>query len=242
MPTPILTAYDIVQQAAPAAPAAGTVRLYAGTDGKLYAKDPAGNVYDLTATGGGAAVATPTFYGRASTYRIPGRAGTTGQNLMTLWNGSASKVVRVKAVALDVIQQAVKAVTVLPPTIRFYRITSAPTGGVTVTKNAGDTSLTSDLNVSVQQDASADAVSAGTALAATLSGGVLTEEFAPRISAIGTVTAQAMYEMFDRDIFFDTQEVVIRPSQGLLLRLDYTLATQNPTTDQWIATVIWTEE
>lgn len=182
------------------------------------------------------------FIGRASTYRIPGRAGTANQNLLAMWNGSASKVVKVTAVGVDLVQQAVKAATVLPPMIRFYRLLASYTNGTTVTKNAVDTALSSDAGITIGQDASADGTNSASGLAATVSGGALTQEFAPRLVAIGTTPATNLYEPFDKEIFFDADPLILRPSTGFLLRLDYTLATQNPTTDMWLANLIWTEE
>jgi hypothetical protein len=209
----------------------------AGKKLKTFA-DAAGEHYQQITLGDPAVL----FRGRASTLRTPGRAGTTGQNLSAIWNGSATRVVRVKACAVDLSQSVVKAVTVLPPLVRFFRIGAAPTGGASATKNAEDTALTSDAGVAVTMDASADGTSAATAIAATTSGGALTQTFAPRLLAIGTTPATNLYEPFDREIFFDSSAVVLRPSQGLLLRLDYNVATMNPITDMWTAAWIWTEE
>jgi len=179
---------------------------------------------------------TPTYKGRASTLRTPGRAGTANANIMTLWNGSGAKIVRVNGIGIDLTTTVVKAVTVLPPIVRIYRVTAAPTNGATLTKAAEDSTLSSDANIVLRGDASADGTLAASALAATASGGALTQEFAPRL-----ITA-AGYEMFDKTLFFDMYPLIIRPNEGFLVRLDYTLATQNPATDMWIAHVMWTEE
>jgi hypothetical protein len=183
-----------------------------------------------------------TFRGRASTFRTPGRAGTANQNLSALWNGSTTKVCRIRGCGVDLLQQATKALTVIPPVIRFYRFTTAPTGGTTATKNAVDTNLSSDANVLIYGDASADGTSSAAAIAVTTSGGSFTQEFAPRLLTSGTTPATNLYEMFDKEIYFDVDDVVVRPSQGILLRLDYTVATANPTTDMWVVNWLWTEE
>jgi hypothetical protein len=235
----LLTQWDIPQQADPPNPATGFVRVYAGIDGKLYARDPAGLEYDLTAVGagdGGAAPVAVTYRGRASTPITPGRAGTANQPIMAFWNGSASKIARITAMGVALYQTVIKAVTVPPPIIRFYRTATAPVNGVAISKVSIDTALSSDLNISIKGDASADRTSGASALAQTTTGGALTQECAPRM-----ITA-AGYEMFDRDIFFDLDDVVCRPNEGLLMRLDYNLATSNPITDMWIASLIWTEE
>lgn len=183
------------------------------------------------------------FTGRAATFRTPGRAGTANHPIFGFFNGSLTRVCRIKTIAVDLLTTAPKAATVVPAIIRFYRITAAPLNGVTLTKVAQDTAQSSDANVVLRGDASADGTSATLALAATVSGGALTQEYAPRIVSSATApTSYASYEMFDRDIFFDTSEVVCRPSEGLVLRLDYTVATANPTTDHWLVGCIWTEE
>ena len=49
---------DVAEQTAPATPASGRMRVYAKSDGKLYAKNDAGTEYELTGGGGGGGVYT----------------------------------------------------------------------------------------------------------------------------------------------------------------------------------------
>lgn len=175
---------------------------------------------------------------RSATPRTPGRAGVVGQKIMTLWNGTASNVIELQFVGIDLYQTVVKAITVAPPVIRLARITAMATGG----SSAGtgkvplDTSFSSYAGVTVTADASADGTLATTALAATTLGtNVLTQEYAPRyITAAG-------YEPADRIEFLLNGNIIIRPSQGIALYLDYTATTQNPATDMWIGTMQWEE-
>lgn len=178
-----------------------------------------------------------TYKGKVQTFRTPGRAGTTGQKIFALHNATGStKVLKVNAVTVDIVQTAAKAVTVLPPVIRVYRVTVLPTNGTAGTKVARDTALTSSASVTVFQDASADGTSSASALTATLpAGNVLTQEFAPRL-----ITA-AGYEMFDRTQFFKDSVVTLRALEGIVVSLDYTLATQNPTSDMWVVGCEWDE-
>lgn len=180
--------------------------------------------------------------GRVATFRTPGRAGTTGANLLAFWNGSASRACKILFGGVDLVQTAVRAATVVPPVVRWYRMTAAPTNGTVLTKALEDTSGASDANITVRGDASADGTLSATALTATAVGGPITHEFAPRLLAIGTSPATNLYEPFDKCEFFDRSPVVIRPSEGLLCRLDYTVATANPATDFWIVNLIWNEE
>ena len=176
---------------------------------------------------------TATYKGRACGFRTPARVALT-QPIFTFWNGSASKICRIKYVGVDAISTAIKAATVIPALVRFYRCTAAPTNGATVTKAPEDSTLTSDANIIIRCDASADGTIAASALAATAVGGALTQEYAPRL-----ITA-AGYEMFDKSEFFQTSEIVLRPSEGLIVRLE---APANMViTDHYIVNTIWTEE
>jgi hypothetical protein len=180
-----------------------------------------------------------TFLGSAQTFRIPGRAGTTGQKLMSLHNATGSTIVaRLTKVTVDLVATVIKAVTVLPPVIRVYKVTVLPTNGTAVTKVSRDSGLSGpDTHITVLGDASADGTNSTTALTATLpAGAVLTQEFAPRL-----ITA-AGYEMFDRTEFLnDGEEIVLHALEGVVVMLDYVLATQNPVTDMWVVGMQWKE-
>lgn len=183
------------------------------------------------------------YTGRSATYRTPGRAGTTGQNLMAIWNTAGSPITcDVHLVTIDLYQTVVKAATVPPPVIRVCRITAQPTGGTAGFKNAEETANTTSTNITTYQDASADGTSSGTALTTTAvpansASVALTQEYAPRmLTAVG-------YEMSDRIELLDSSLgcISLRGGEGLVIRLEYNLATMNPVTDQWITTVRWEE-
>jgi len=178
------------------------------------------------------------FHGRFQTFRIPGRAGTTGQKLAALHNATGSPVlVDVNRVTVDLAMTAAKAVTVLPPIIRLSRFTALPTGGSIGFKAKIDTTETSDANLTVLQDAASDGTSSATQLAVTVPlGNVLSQEFAPRL-----ITA-AGYEMADRLTFFEGEtRITLRALEGLTVELIYNLATMNPITDMWIVGFDWAE-
>jgi len=180
------------------------------------------------------------YSGKAATFRIPGRAGTVGQKLFSIHNATGSTIVaEVHKITIDLVQTVVKAVTVLPPVIRLWKVTVLPSAGTACTKVAEDSSSTAtSASVTVLQDASADGTSSATALTATLPAGtVVSQEFAPRL-----ITA-AGYEMFDRTEFMSDplESVVLRPLEGLVVFADYVLATQNPITDMWLVGCRWEE-
>ncbi len=178
-----------------------------------------------------------TYTGRVSTFRTPGRAGTTGQKIFALHNATGSTVlVEVRKVAIDLAMTVVKALTVLPPIIRVHRVTVLPTNGTAGAKAPLDTTQTSSASVTVFGDASADGTSSAAALAATIpAGSILSQEYAPRF-----ITA-AGYEMFDRAELLEDRGIILRALEGIVVNLDYTAAGQNPTTDMWTVSCEWAE-
>jgi hypothetical protein len=178
------------------------------------------------------------FNGRYTTLRTIGRAGTTGQNLASIWNAAGSTVnVNVKFVGYDIAVTVVKAITVLPPVLRLHKLTTIPTGGTAGYKVAVNSALTSNASVTTLQDAATDTTLSATALGftQTTAASGLTQEWAPRL------ISGAGYEMGDRLEFLGNGDVTLRPGEGLGVRLDYTLATQNPATDIHIVTMLWEE-
>lgn len=180
-----------------------------------------------------------TYYGKVSTFRIPGRAGTVGQKLFSIHNATGSTIkVDVEKITVDLVQTVVKAVTVLPPVIRIWKVTVLPTNGTAGTKTPMNSSLTSSASLTVLQDALSDGSSSASALTATLPAGtVVSQEFASRL-----ITA-AGFEMMDRAEFLSGQDeiVTLNALEGLVVFADYVLATQNPITDMWIVGCRWTE-
>ena len=183
------------------------------------------------------AEASVLFKGRACSFRTPGRAGTAGQKILSLHNTTASPVtITINKVFVDLIQTVIKAITVAPPIVRLWKVTVLPTNGTALAKNKIGGSTTSNDAVTVLGDASADGTGSGTTLTATLpAGAILTQQFAPRyITAVG-------YEEADRMEFLGGTKITLGALEGVVLFLDYTLATQNPVSDQWVAGVEWTE-
>lgn len=175
-----------------------------------------------------------TYQGRCSTFRITARTTAT-QNLLTIWNGSATNLVAVNRVLFDTYMTAVKAITAHPQIVRVSRITAAPTNGTAMTKVAIDTAQTSDAAVVVTGDASADGTNSASALTATPAG-VLTQEVVSRI--VGTLGA--VFEPADRmEFFVGATDVILRQNQGLVLHLAAPAA--QVATDFFVAVVDWEE-
>lgn len=180
-----------------------------------------------------------TYKGRVATFRTTGRAGTIGQKLFAIHNATDSAVmVKVNRIKVDVVNTAVRAIGVEPALIRLWKFTAVPTNGTQLTKVPRDSSLTSSSSVTVWGDASADKTGSGTTLTITLPAGTFfSEEYGPRnFTAVGQEGA-------DRITFLEgeTDEVMLRPLEGVCVFLDYATATFNPVTDFWTATCDWEE-
>lgn len=175
------------------------------------------------------------FRGRSCSFRMPGRAGTTGQKIAAIWNAAGSAVlVKVGEVRVDVTATAAK--VVLQPVVRIHRITAIPASGTAGPKTGFDSALSSNASVTTYQDASADGTSSATALTITIpANSMLAQEFAPRVLTL------VGYEAADRMAFLESGQTVLRAGEGLAVFLDYTLATANPTSDMWTTSIDWIE-
>jgi len=173
------------------------------------------------------------YRGRAGTFRIPGLAGTTGQKLLSIHNATGSTtIVDIEHITMDVYQTAAKLVA--PPILRAHRVTVLPSGGAALGKVAEDSSLTSSASVTLLQGASADGT--GVALVATIpAASILTQEHVPRALTL------AGYEPADRVEFLAAGPITLRALEGIVLNLDYTVATSNPITDMYVLGIKWSE-
>lgn len=190
-----------------------------------------------------------TFKGRASGFRTPGRAGTTGQKVLALHNATGSLVlVDVQKILLDFITTVAigKVGTIIPPIVRMWKFTAVPTNGTALTKQAEDTAGgASSSAVTVWGDASADGTGSATALTVTLPAGTFMSQMTAPNRVFGTTGSGTNPWMEDagRMVFFpDSDEfITLRALEGICVFLDYTVATANPTTDFWIPSIRWTE-
>lgn len=214
----------------------GIVGNDSGADGKLDTfTDSSGHHRQVTIAGNHGA-----YSGHTATFRTPGRAGTTGQKIFAIHNSTASAVVvELHKISVDKVETVVKAVTVLPPVVRLWKVTVLPTNGTAGTKVSRDSSATASSSaVTIFQDASADGTSSGTTLTATLPAGtVVAQEFASRLITAAGNEASDKIELINSDL----GSVVLNPLQGLVVFLDYVDATSNPITDMWTVTAQWEE-
>lgn len=175
----------------------------------------------------------------ASTFRIPGIAGTAGQKLFALHNSTSSTVeVDVKSLRVSKVETVVMLVTVLPPVIRAWKFTAVPTNGTAATKTVRNSAATaSNAQVTAWQGAQSDGTASGTALTITLPTNThIAGLFAPRL-----ITAAGEQKPDEYELIPKGTSVVLRPLEGICVFLDYTLTTQNAATDMWLVSANWEE-
>lgn len=184
------------------------------------------------------------YQGYGATFRITGRAAAT-QNLLSIFNTSATTIVRVNRIVLDTYDTAPRIITTHPAIARVSRITAAATSGGALAKVAMDTSQTSDGGVTLLQDATADGTNATTALAATIATGTtMSQEILSRnVWLSGTAPPAGTWtELADRMSFFEGEpDVILRQTQGLVLHLTSPAAASIPATSFFAAAVFWEE-
>lgn len=177
------------------------------------------------------------FVARGCSPIIPGRGGTTGQTLMSIKKSLTSFFV-VTDITVDLFTTAAFTTMVAPPTIQLYLQTVPTISGGTVQGPVRETANAS-FGASVRFDASADNTLSTTALASSVAyaqNNVLIEEHTPRF--INSTTAGIGYEKADRIHLIETSPITFNTSSldSLNLFLNYTSATQNPSTNFWSVT------
>lgn len=175
------------------------------------------------------------YEGRCGSFRQLGIAGTAGQKLLSLFNAVGSTViVDLQSLTYDVYQTAARVVA--PPVIRLHRITTLPTGGTAISKVAVDSALSSNASVTLLQGTASDGGAATAIVSTPAAGTLITQE------PVGRALTLVGYEQFDRGDFLDSDApITLRAGEGVLLNLDYTVATSNPVTDNYIVNARWLE-
>jgi len=177
------------------------------------------------------------FRGRANSFRTVGIAGTAGHKIGSIFNATGSTVlVDVERIIIDTYATAAKAVA--PPIARAHRITALPGGGTALTKLGMDTSQSSSASVTLLQATASDGGAATAITGTPAANTILAQQLAPRALTV------AGYEMVDQLVFFDQAEsgpLTLRALEGVMVNLDYTVATSSPITDMYHISFYWTE-
>ena len=169
-----------------------------------------------------------------SCMRTPGMAGTAGQALLSL---SATNECVIHSLTVTLYATVVKAVTVAPPLIRLYSSTRVGTPPAMINGQAARIyTFEGTFGSTALMNSGSDGSSAsGGALAPGVSNTntPILAAFAPRlITAVG-LDLPPLVELIPRTL--NGRGLVVHAGDCFYVQLDYTLATQNPVTDMWLA-------
>lgn len=171
----------------------------------------------------------------AATFRIIGAAATT-QNLFSIFNGGANRIVRIRRLVMQMDATAV--LTAVMPIIKTSRVTAAPGAGITMTKVAWDTAAAaSHADIVVKGECSTDG-GARTAITGA-PGAVLWQQYGMRMH---TVVGQVLG--IDNNVLSSITEgfpVVLRANEGLMVHVVAAAAASNPATKHYFVQCAWDE-
>jgi hypothetical protein len=170
----------------------------------------------------------------AASFRTVGSAATP-QNLLTIENIDATKLVTVRAIILQMDATAV--LTAVMPLNKLSRATAVPTGGTTLNKAQFDTANASNASTIVRGATASDG-GALTAITAT-AGTAIWQEYGMRMhTVVGQVLAPVSY----LPKIIDTKNLILRQNQALLVQVVAAAGTSNPATNHYSVCVVWDED
>lgn len=176
-------------------------------------------------------------YFSAATFREVGNAATT-QNLLTIENIDATKLVTIRRLVIQMDATAV--LTAVMPIFRASRTTGVPTGGTTLSKAQWDTSNTSNSNTIVRGSTASDGGANSGPTATADATQLVWEQYGMRLhTAVGQVLGP------DNNILpllVDTQNFILRQNQALMVHVVAAAGTSNPATNHYFVQVVWEED
>lgn len=176
----------------------------------------------------------PTF--SCATFRTVGAAAV-AQNLFSIWNNGANRVVRVRRLVMQMDATAV--LTAFMPLVKTSRVTAAPGAGITLPKVRWDTNDTdTHADIVVKGECSADG-GTRTALTGT-PGDILWQQYGMRLH-----TAAGQVLGIDNNVLTCITEsfpVVLRSGQGLVVHVVAAATTSNPATNHYFVQCAWDED
>jgi hypothetical protein len=172
-------------------------------------------------------------YFSVGTYRIIGSAATP-QNLFVLMNADPSVLCKIRR--LVVVADETVALATVTPIYRVSRATWQPSGGTAMNTGLWDTNNAHNSNITNAGGASADGTDSTITATA---GDTLWEQFVMRVhTAVGQIL------MPDCDLLpyiVDTQDLILRQNQALLVQLVAPAGGSNPATNHYIVSCTWQE-
>ena len=173
-------------------------------------------------------------YFSAASFRTLGTAATP-QNLFTIENIDATKLVTIRR--LTVQMDAMAVLTSVMPQVKVSRATAVPTGGTTLSKALFDTNA-SNANTIVRAGNASDG-GAATAITAT-AGTTIWQQYCMRMhTVVGQVLAPDNNVL---PLLVETQDLILRQNQALLIQVVASAGASNPATNHWFANVVWEED
>ncbi len=174
-------------------------------------------------------------YYAAATFRILGSAATP-HNLFTIENIDATKLVYIRSITVQLDATAVL-VSVMPQ-VKLSRATAVPTGGTVLAKGQFDTSNTTNANTILR---GANASDGGVATAITSTAGTtLWQQYCMRMhTVVGQVIAN---DNKVAPVIVDTQNLILRQNQALLVQVVASAGASNPATNHWFVNIVWEED
>lgn len=170
----------------------------------------------------------------ASSFRTVGSAATP-QNLLTIENIDATKLVTVRTIIVQMDATAV--LTAVMPLNKLSRATAVPTGGTTLNKAQFDTANASNANTIVRGGTASDG-GVLTAITAT-AGTTIWQEYGMRMhTVVGQVLAPVSY----LPKIIDTKNLILRQNQALVVQVVAAAGTSNPATNHYSVCVVWDED
>jgi hypothetical protein len=171
----------------------------------------------------------------ASSFRTLGTAATP-QNLFTIENIDATKLVTIRRLSVQMDATAVL-VSVMPQ-VKTSRATAVPTGGTVIAKAQFNTLNASNANTILRGGTASDG-GAATAITAT-AGTTIWQQYTQRMH---TLAGQVLgVDSNILPLLVETQDLILRQNQALLVQVVASAGASNPTTNNWIVNIVWEED
>jgi hypothetical protein len=173
-------------------------------------------------------------YFSAASFRTLGSAATP-HNLLTIENTDATVLCYVRKLVVQLDATAV--LTAVMPLVKVSRATGVPTGGTTLSKAQFDTANASDAQIVIRGATASDGGGA-TAITST-AGTTIWQEYQMRMH---TVVGQVLCIDYNcLPTLVDTQDLVLRQNEALLVTVVASAGSSNPATNHWSVQVVWEE-
>ena len=174
-------------------------------------------------------------YFAAASFRTLGSAATP-HNLFTIENIDATKLVYIRRITVQLDATAV--LTSVMPQVKLSRATAVPTGGTALNKGQFDTGNASSANTIVRGATASDG---GVATAITSTAGTtLWQQYCMRMhTVVGQVLAN---DNNVAPLLIETQNLILRQNQALLVQIVASAGASNPATNHWFCNIVWEED